>query len=64
MLLYQCAHCKKMVSGGESPHLIDDGTVFFCHNCGGLTQFRLTRAQPDRVVAVADDDPGDTHPEG
>jgi DNA-directed RNA polymerase subunit RPC12/RpoP len=56
MLLYQCAHCKRMVNGGESPHWIDDGAMFFCPMCGGVTQFRLTPAQPDRAGSADGDD--------
>jgi DNA-directed RNA polymerase subunit RPC12/RpoP len=54
MLLYQCAHCKKMVSWGESPHWIDDGTVFFCPSCGQETQFRLIPLPLDAATAGAD----------
>ena len=41
-----------------------------CHYCQYIykwhraERFRQTRAQPDRVAAVTDDDPGDTHPAG
>jgi hypothetical protein len=70
--LFPVTFCGQILEGdGEDDETICIRTserVVTCPDCIAMILHcrgvRLTRAQPDRVAAVADDDPGDTHPAG